>query len=152
MPGPPPEVTTKRLPPRLKVLGPLREQRGERARVLVVVGHFHRGFGAAAAQFSGGALFDIVRTRGLFFFGSGLAGTCVFEQLEFLVGLIEGAEAGRSEENDGVLNAFAAKARQRFGILRHNADDAAVGTVKEGLVFVGEGGTFERLGRLAGHA
>jgi uncharacterized membrane protein YgcG len=38
-------------------------------------------------------------------------------------------KAGRAEEDDGVLNLLAAKARQRFLIFGENAENASVGTV-----------------------
>jgi hypothetical protein len=52
MPGPPPEVTTKRCRAR-ESLGPGGEHAGEAARVLVVAGHLHRGHGALALQVGG---------------------------------------------------------------------------------------------------
>src|ERR1700733_1771157 len=43
-----------------------------------------------------------------------------------------------TEKYDGVLNLFASKARQWLTVLRQQAENSAVGTVKKLLVLIGE--------------
>jgi len=56
-----------------------------------------------------------------------------------LLGGVATLEAGGAEEDDCILNLFAAKTRERFLILREDTQNASVGTVDEGLILVGEG-------------
>ena len=55
-----------------------------------------------------------------------------------MVGHVQRVKAGRPEEDDGILDALAAEARQRLGVFRENAHDAAVGTVEEGRILISE--------------
>ena len=55
-----------------------------------------------------------------------------------LLGAAEAAEAGGAEEDDGVLNFFAAEAGERLGVLGEDAQGTAIGALEEGVVFVGE--------------
>ena len=57
-------------------------------------------------------------------------------------------EARRAEEDDGVLDALATKARERLLVFRQNAQDPAIGAVEELLVFVRQGRSLELLLRL----
>jgi len=102
MPGPPPEVTTKRLAAGLEIFGPLGEEEGEAASVLRIVRHFVGSFRAADAELGGGALFDVGGTSGLLFFGCGLAGAGVFEELEVSVGLRRERGNGQSQKRPTV--------------------------------------------------
>ena len=59
--------------------------------------------------------------------------------LEAAHGFLRGSAAGqarRSEKYDGILDLLAAKASQRFHVLRHDTENAAVGTVEKGFVLV----------------
>ena len=67
-------------------------------------------------------------------------------------GDVEGAEAGGAEEDDGVLDAFAAEAGHGLVVLGEDAEAAAVGGVEEVGVFVGEGSLGEGWWGLVGHA
>jgi hypothetical protein len=53
---------------------------------------------------------------------------------------VQRVKARGSEENYGVLNAFAAKAGERLGIFRKDANKPPVWTVQETGIFVSEGG------------
>ena len=131
MPGPPPEVTTKRCLPRRNSDGPLGEQLREAARVLVVAGHLDGGHGALALQVRGRAGGDLRRAGRLLVAGRGLAGAGVIQQFERVIGLLAAAKARRAEEDHRVLNLFVAEARQRLKILGDDADQASVGAVQE---------------------
>ena len=63
--------------------------------------------------------------------------------VRFLRGVLASLKAGGAEEDDGVLDLFAAEAGQGFLVLSENAEDAAVGAVQEGFVLVGDRGGFE---------
>jgi hypothetical protein len=59
-------------------------------------------------------------------------------------------KARRAEEDDGVLDALAAEASQRLGVFGEDADEAAVGAIEEGRIFVGQQGLLlNRVGRPA---
>jgi len=60
-------------------------------------------------------------------------------------GFVQRTEAGGAEEDDGVLNALAAKTRQRLRVFGKDADDAAIGRVQKGRVFVGKRRGIERI-------
>ena len=113
--------------------------------------HFDGGFSAAEAELAGSSLLDVIGSSGLLFFGRGLAGTGIFEELEFAAGFVEGAEARGAEEDDGILDALAAKAGKRLRVFSEDTENAAVGTVEEGVVLVGQRGPFQRIRELAGH-
>jgi hypothetical protein len=115
------------------------------------MGHFDGRRGAAQAQFARGSLLDVIGSSGLLFFGSGLAGAGIFEQLEFAARFVEGAEASGAEKDDGVLDALAAKASERFRVFREDAENAAIRTVQVGFVLIGQRGPFQRVRQLAGH-
>ena len=76
------------------------------------------------------------------FFGAG-----VLEQLQLCGGGVEADEARGAEEDDGVLDALAAKAGGGLEVLAEDADEAAVGGVEEFGVLVGQGGAGEFFGR-----
>ena len=61
---------------------------------------------------------------------------------EFARGLLT-LKAGRAEEDDGVLNLFAAETGQGFLIFGQDAEDAAIGAVEERFVLVGDRRGFE---------
>ncbi len=63
---------------------------------------------------------------------------------QLAVGDVERTESSRAEEDDGIANALAAETREGLGVLRHDADEAAVRTVQEAGVLVGERSGFER--------
>ena len=55
-----------------------------------------------------------------------------------MVGFFAAAETRRAEKDDGVLDLFAAKPRQRLQVLRNDADEASVGAIQEAGVFIGQ--------------
>jgi hypothetical protein len=63
-----------------------------------------------------------------------------------VVGYVEGVEPRRTEEDDRVLDAFAAEAGLRLVVLGNNAQYAAVGRVEELGVLVRE----RRIGKRCG--
>ena len=60
----------------------------------------------------------------------------------FLGGIVS-LEACRAEEDDGVLDLFAAEAGERFLIFGEHAKNAAVGAVEEMFVLIGDGSGFQ---------
>ena len=80
-----------------------------------------------------------------------LDGAGIFEQLELVTGFIEGVKASGAEEDDGVADALAAESGERLRIFGQDANDASVGAVEEGRIFVGERGTVESIRCFAGH-
>ena len=61
----------------------------------------------------------------------------MLDRSEGFGGIAVSLEAGGAEEDHGVLNLFAAEARQRFLIFGQDAQNAAVGAVEERWVLVG---------------
>ena len=129
-----------------KLHGPLGNHVGEGAGVFVVAGHFDGGFGALVAELGGFRIAGFGGAGGLLVLGGGLDGAGVVEEFELVRGDVEGAEAGGAEEDDGVLDAFAAEAGHGLAVLGHDAEHAAVGGVEEVGVLVGEGGLVEGCG------
>src|ERR1019366_4799124 len=96
MPGPPPEVTTKRL--------------RQSPRVFVVTRHLHCRHCAFTLQIGCCSFHNLGNAGGLLFARSGLAGTGIVEQFEGVVCLFAAAKACRTEEDHRVLNLFLAEA------------------------------------------
>jgi hypothetical protein len=119
----------------------------ELARVLVVARHLHGRFGELALHLAGLVVHIARRLLG---FGGSLRGVAVGEQFQLAAGIIHRAEARRAEEDDRVLDALATEARERLGVLGHDAQHAAVGRVEEVLVFIRQPSVIERrqLGRI----
>ena len=150
MPGPPPEVTTKRCFFEGMDSGPIGEQAGEAAGVFIVARHLDRCHGALALQIGGFACGDFKRLGGLLLDGSGTRGAGVVEQLECVVGLFPSAKARGAEEDHGVLNLLAAKTRKWLEVFRDDADQAAIGAIEEGGVLVGQRRDAKRRRHVAG--
>src|SRR5580658_1417284 len=102
--------------------GPLSEKVGEAARVLIVTGHIDGGDGSLEIGFmlGGGRFRGFFNCRQVLACGSG------------------SLETGRAEEDDSVLNLFAAKTSERFLILGEDAENAPVGTAEKRFVLVSE--------------
>src|SRR5580692_7880137 len=101
---------------------PLRQHVRQFARVFVIASHVHAGVG----------------TLELFVkFSVGLARLVLLDVGQRLRSGLASLEAGRTEKYDRVLDLFAAKASERFLIFGKHTENAAVGTVEERFVLVG---------------
>ena len=116
--------------------GPFGEQVSEAARVLVVAGHVDGGAGALEAAF------DFLSGDFCFVF---------FDSGEIVLSGIAPLKARGAEEDDCVLNLFAAKTGERFLIFGEDAEDAAVGAAEKGFVLVGQRCGFELIDHLETH-
>ena len=80
--------------------------------------------------------------------GRGGDGAGVVEQvnrsIKGAVGFFAAVKARGTEEDYGVLNAFAAETRQRLGVFSKDTDQAAVGAVEKGRILIGQRGAVER--------
>ena len=124
MPGPPPVQMTKRCRALIDGLGPAGDEECQSAGVLVVTRHLDIGLGAPDA--------------GLLLRWGQRGRARLLQQMQAFFRLRAAVEAGRTEEDDGVLNAFPPEARQRLLVFGQDAQDAAIGAVEEFLVLVGE--------------
>ena len=105
-------------------LRPLGHQERQLARVFVVARHLDIGSRPADALL-------------LFLGGRGRRARLV-QQLQGFFRLRAAMKSRRAKEHDGVLDALAAKARQRLLIFGENAEDATVRPVEKFLVLVGQ--------------
>ena len=144
MPGPPPEVTTKRCRREGMVLAQLRQQLRQPPRVFVVAGHLHRRHGALELQLRRLARGDLHGFGRLLMAGSRLRGAGVFQQFQLMIGLLAPAKTRRAEEDHRVLNLLAPETRQRLQILGDNADGPPVGAVQERSVLISQRRGIER--------
>ena len=112
-----------------KRLGPGSEHIGENACVLVIGRHLDGSSGQPQASSSSAPVLDLFQSGRLLC--CGLLRTRVGQQLEVGRGNIEGAKARRAEEDDCVLDTFAAEAGERFLVLGHDAENAGIGRVEK---------------------
>jgi hypothetical protein len=108
-----------------QVDGPFGEQAGEAAGLFVVAGHAEVGAGAVELLALGG--------------GDGIVEAGMLQQLHRALRVGLGMDAGRAEEDHGVLDALPAKAGEGLVVFRQDAQQAAVGTLDKALVLVGQG-------------
>src|SRR5579862_5265151 len=107
------------------------------ARVLIITSHVDGGAGALQAAF-------VFRGRDFFF--------VFFDNGEMAFGGVPSLKARGAEEDDRILNLFAAKTGERFLIFGEDAKDAAVGTTEEGFILIGQRCGFELIDHLETHA
>ena len=74
---------------------------------------------------------------------SGEVGCFSLDRSKVCVGDLASLKPGGAEENDGVLDLFAAEAGQRLLVFRQHAQNAAVGAVEERFVLIGDRRGFE---------
>ena len=116
MPGPPPDVTTKRWFSDGSAVLHVGQQPGELARVLVVARPLDR-----LPRLGQLGLVLLV----------GVADAARLERRQRALGALAAVDAGRSEEHDGVLNLLVLEAPQRLEILRQDADRPAFGALEK---------------------
>ena len=68
----------------------------------------------------------------------GCASVFCLSVARFFAACFASVETRGAEEDDRVLNLFAAEARQRFLIFRQDSKDASVGAVEERFVLIGD--------------
>src|SRR6266478_9342131 len=110
--------------------GPFGQQEGKPARVFVVASHVNCGLGAlhVLGLLCGGNLCAIAADCG-----------------QTVAGIVAAVDAGGAEEDDRVLNLFAAEARERLAVLGQQAQNPAVRTVEKRFVLISEWSGFEFL-------
>ena len=116
MPGPPPEVTTKRWCSDAERLRPLGDQPRQLARLLVIAGPLHRLAPTRQVR---------VAAR------PGPRAEAAFEPLERLFGAFTAVDARRAEEDHGVLDVLRLESTERFEILGEDAERAGFFAVEE---------------------
>ena len=116
--------------------GPLGQKECQTARVFVVTGHIDGSKGLLQV---------------LFLLWGGRFRVVFFRCRQILPCGGASLKAGRAEEDDRVLDLLAAKTRQRFLVLRQNAQNASVGTAEEGFVLVGQGRGLKFIGHVETH-
>ncbi|HEY8997674.1 MAG TPA: hypothetical protein VIM60_07230, partial [Edaphobacter sp.] len=97
----------------------------------------------AKALAGGPSLLHLFERRGLL--GGALLGAGIGQQLEVRGSNIESAETGGAEEDDRILDALAAEARERLLVLGHDAQNAGIGGVEEVRVLIRQRRNLQRL-------
>src|SRR5258708_6978137 len=113
--------------------GPFGQEEGQPARVLVVASHINGSLGA---------LHILGLQRG------GCLCALVADFSQTVPGIVAAVDAGGAEENDRVLDLFAAEARERLAVFGQQAPNPAVRTVEKRFVLVSK---WSALGFLISH-
>ena len=123
MPGPPPDVTTKRWYSDCKRLTPRREQPRQLARVLVVA----RPLDRLARSHELGLELRV-----------GVPHAAGAQRLQRALRALAAVHAGRSEKDHGVLDLLLLEAPQRFQVFGENADRPRFGAFEKLLIQIRE--------------